>query len=122
MDKEIRCYGNSKVVNGLVGLMVAGFSLMLVAGILVGNYYVVLLLGSTIYPALFLLWLASRRGNFIAVDPHLKTLRASNFFIKTRRIPISSITRIGTRGIFVGAATLIEVTYRKPNGREKTLG
>jgi hypothetical protein len=122
MQNEIRCYGNPKVANGLVGVMTAGFSLMFLAGILVGNYSVVLSLGGAVYPALFLLWFASRRGTFIAVDLQLETLQASNFFIRTRKIPIDSITRIGTRGIFVGAATLIEVTYNTTDGREKTLG
>jgi hypothetical protein len=122
MNKEIRCYGNHRVANGLVGLMAGGFSLMILGGLLVGNYFVALLFGSIVYPALFLLWYALRRGSFIAVDLDLKTLQASNFFIRTRGIPISSITRIDTRGIFAGAATLIEVTYRRPNGPEKTVG
>ncbi len=32
------------------------------------------------------------------------------------------ITHIGTRGMFVGAATEIEITYRKPDGRKHTVG
>src|ERR1700724_1913690 len=71
---------------------------------------------------LALLWVASLNGTFIAVDLHDKTLRASNFFIPTRRMPIESITHIGTRGMFVGAATEIEVTYGRPDGSQKTIG
>ena len=37
-------------------------------------------------------------------------------------IHISSITHIGTRGMFLGAATGIQVTYVKSNGQKKTLG
>jgi hypothetical protein len=71
---------------------------------------------------LLLLWAASRRGTFIAVDTNSRSLRASNFFIRTKPIPIESIIRIGTRGMFVGAATEIEITYRKPNGGAKDRG
>jgi len=60
--------------------------------------------------------------HLIAVDPETKTLRASNLFIPTKRIAIDSITHIGTRGMFVGAATEIEITYRQSDGRKKTVG
>jgi hypothetical protein len=122
MNKEIRCYGNNRVANGLIGIMVGGFSVMLLAGVVVGNYYVSVVLGVCIYPLLWLLWYASRRGTFIVVDLGRRTLQGSNCFIRTRRIPIKAITRIGTRGMFAGAATEIEIIYREPNGREKTVG
>jgi hypothetical protein len=69
-----------------------------------------------------LVWIASRYGTFIAVDPERKTLRASNFFIPAKPILVGSITDIGTRGMFAGAATEIEITYRKSDGRKHTVG
>jgi hypothetical protein len=50
------------------------------------------------------------------------TTAASNFFIRTRPILIDSITHIGTRGMFVGAATEIEITYRQLDGTKKIVG
>ena len=72
--------------------------------------------------ALLLWWIASRRGTYIAVDQLAKTLYGSNFFLRSRRIPIAAITRIATRGVLVGLATEIEITYRNANGCEKTIG
>jgi hypothetical protein len=119
---EIRCYGRPHVANGLVLVIAIGLLLMVVAGVLDGNYFGTLTVAVTGYFVLGVVWLASRRGTFIAVDPNTKTLRASNFFFRTKPIPIDSITHIGTRGMFVGAATEIEITYRKQNGQQKTVG
>ena len=119
---EIRCYGRPRVANGLVLVIAAGLSLMVAAGMLEGNYTSALTVAAIGYSAISLVWIASRHGTFIAVDPDAKTLRASNFFMRTRPIPIDSITRIGTRGMFVGAVTEIEITYRESDGRRKTVG
>ncbi len=119
---EIRCYGNPKVANGLMLVITAGLSLMVISGIALENYASALTVGAIGYSAISLVWIGSRRGTFIAVDPERKTLEASNFFIPTKTIPIGSITHIGTRGMFVGAATEIEITYRKPDGIKKTIG
>jgi hypothetical protein len=122
MHKEIKCYGKAKVANGLIGVMAGEFTIMFLSGLLVGSYYTVLSLAIFVYPALWLLWFASRRGTFIVVNQTQKTLQASNFFITTSAIPIESITHIGTRGMFVGAASEIEITYRRSNGRDETVG
>jgi hypothetical protein len=119
---EIRCYGNPKVANGLMLVITAGLSLMIISGIALENYASALTVGAIGYSAISLAWIASRRGTFIAVDPESKTLQASNFFIPTKTIHIGSITHIGTRGMFVGAATEIEITYRKPDGRKHSVG
>jgi hypothetical protein len=119
---EIRCYGKPRVANGLVLVIAAGLSLMVGSGLLEGNYTAALAVAAIGYFAVSLVWIGSRHGTFIAVDPDTKTLRASNFFIRTRPIPIDSITRIGTRGMFVGAVTEIEITYRESDGRRKTVG
>jgi hypothetical protein len=102
--------------------MVIGFSFMLLAGILVGNFTRVLSLAAFVYPAIWLLWTASRRGTFIVINLNKKTLQGSNFFIKTTPIPIETITHIGTRGMFGGAATEVEITYTTPNGQKMTIG
>lgn len=120
--REIRCYGAPKIANGLILVVAAGLSLMVLAGVLEGNYAPAATIGAIGYSAIFLVWIASRHGTFIAVDPESQTLRASNFFIPTKSIPVGSISNIGTRGMFAGAATEIEITYRKADGRKDTVG
>jgi hypothetical protein len=71
--------------------------------------------------ALWFLWIASRRGTFIAVDPQRAVLRASEFFLKPREIPIARITHIGISGMF-GLWTAMDVTHQKPDGSKKTVG
>jgi hypothetical protein len=120
--KEIRCYGSPRVANGLILVMSLYPFIYTLVSIVNGRFLVVWWFPLTFAAGLLLVWMASRHGTFIAVDPERKTLRASNFFIPTKRIPIGSITSIGTRGMFAGAATEIEITYRKSGGRKHTVG
>jgi hypothetical protein len=87
-----------------------------------GRFFKVFWLPALVFFFIWLFWYTSRRGTYIQVNTARKTLSASNFFIKTKEIPIGSITHIGTRGMYVGAATLIQITYEKPSGRTQTLG
>jgi hypothetical protein len=121
-EHEIRCYGNQRVANGLVAVMAIYPLVFILVSLSNGRFLSVWWLPLLMFIGLGLIWVASRRGTFIVVDLNRKTLHASNFFIRTRSIPIESITHIGTRGMFVGAATEIEITYRKPDGRKKTIG
>lgn len=118
----MRCYGSPKVANGFVLVIAAGLSLMVVSAVLEGNYRSALTVAAIGYSIILFVWIASRHGTFIAIDPDARTLQASNFFIRTRAIPIDTITHIGTRGMFAGAATGIEITYRQSDGRKKTVG
>ena len=118
----MRCYGSPKVANGFVLVIAAGLSLMVVSGVLEGNYRSALTVAAIGYSVISLIWIASRHGTFIAVDPGARTLQASNFFIRTSAIPIDTITHIGTRGMFAGAVAEIEITYRQSDGRKKTVG
>ena len=43
------------------------------------------------------------------------------FGFKSREIPVSAITHIGTRGTFLGAMSVMTITYRKPDGKEVTV-
>jgi hypothetical protein len=121
-SQQIKCYGSSKVVNGWFGIMAAYPAVMLVITVANGRFF-------QVWPALlfaaFALWLwwhASRRGTYIAVDQRTRRIFGSNLFIRSRDIPIDAITGISTRQIFAGLATETEVTYRKSNGRQKTVG
>jgi hypothetical protein len=122
VTNEIRCYGNPKVVNGFFGIMAAYPLTMLLISLANARFVRVLPIIVLISLAISVWWVASRKGFFILVNPKSRTLQAVNFFIRTREIPIASITYIGTRGMFMGAATGIEVTYRKSDGMEKTVG
>jgi hypothetical protein len=120
--REIRCYGKPRVANGLVFVVAAGILLMAIAGLLEGHDFEAFITALIGYSAVFLVWLASRYGTFIAVDPDTERLSAANFFIRTRQIPVGSITDISTRGMFAGAATELEITYRQSSGRKTTVG
>ena len=119
---EIRCYGNPRVVNGFAGVMALYPVIAIFVSVVNGRFLLVWWLPLVFLIGIFLFWYASLRGTFIGVDLDRELLIASNWFIRTKPVPIGSITRLGTRGMFAGAATEIEITYRKPNGREKTVG
>ncbi len=121
-DKEIKCYGNQKFVNGSIVALSIFPLIMLIVSITDGDFLRVLPVVASIFAALGLFWYASQKGTFIAVDLDNKTLRASNWFIKTNSIPVNTITHIGTRGMFAGTATEIEITYIKSDGKKRTIG
>jgi hypothetical protein len=121
-QNEIRCYANPRVVNGFASLFAAYPVVMLLISMFNGRLPNILPVLAIIAVAVWLFWFASRRGTFIAIDLRGKALYASNFFYRTRSVPVDAIVRIGTRGIFVGLATEIEITYRKPDGAQTTLG
>ena len=110
------------MANGLIAVIAIYPLVFIFVSLSNGRFLSVWWLPLLMFIGLGLIWVASRRGTFIVVDLNRKTLHASNFFIRTRSIPIESITHIGTRGMFVGAATEIEITYRKPDGRKHTVG
>jgi hypothetical protein len=119
---EIRCYGNPRVINGFAGVMAIYPVVAIFVSVLNGRVFLVSWLPFVFLIGIFQLWYASLHGTFIGVDLDSELLIASNWFIRTKPVPIGSITRLGTRGMFAGAATEVEITYRKPSGREKTVG
>lgn len=58
---------------------------------------------------------------YIAVDKSRGVFVWYAFGFKSREIPVSAITHIGTRGTFLGAMTVMTITYRKPTGKEVTV-
>ena len=120
--EEIRCYGKPRALKGLVLIMLSYPIVLTIVSIFNGRFLQVFWLPALIFFLIWLFWYTSRWGTYIEVNTKRKTLSASNFFLKTREIPIGSITSISTRGMYVGAATLIQITYEKPNGRKQTLG
>ena len=120
--EQIRCYGNPRALKGLVLIMLPYPIILTIVAITNGRFLQVFWLPALVFFLIWLFWCTSRWGTYIEVNTARTTLSASNFFIKTREIPIVSITRISTRGMYVGAATLIQITYEEPNGRTQTLG
>ena len=120
--EEIRCYGKPRALKGLVLIMLPYPIIVTIVSISNGRFFQVFWLPALVFFLIWLFWYASRRGTYIVVNTAGKTLSASNFFIKAKEIPIASITCISTRGMYVGAATLIQITYEKPDGRKQTLG
>jgi hypothetical protein len=120
-ESEIRSYISYRLANGLIGVMAAYPLVAILVSIFNGRFFTVWPVIVFISLALWFLWIASRRGTFIAVDPQRAVLRASAFFLKPREIPIARITHIGISGIF-GLWTVMDVTYQKPDGSKKTVG
>jgi hypothetical protein len=119
---EIRCYGKPKALKGIVLIMLLYPTILSIVSISNGRFFKVFWLPALIFFLIWLFWYTSRWGTYVVVNTRRETLSASNFFIKMKEIPIAAITRIGTRGMFVGAATIVEITYIKPNGKKQTLG
>jgi len=66
-------------------------------------------------------WILMHPKSLISVDKTDGVFRSRIFGVRSREIPISAITRIGTRGTFLGAMTVMTITYRKPTGKEVTV-
>jgi hypothetical protein len=118
---EMRSYVKSRVVNGFIGVMAAYPLVMTVVSIFNGRFVIVWPIIVLISLALSFLWIASRRGTFVAIDTQRGVLRGSAFFLKPREIPIASITHLGISGMF-GRWTVMEVTYKRPDGSTKKVG
>jgi hypothetical protein len=118
---EVKSYVRSRIVNGLIGIMAAYPLVMIVVSIFNGRVVIVWPIIVIVSLALWLLWIAARRGTFIAINLQRGVLRGSAFFLKPREIPIASITHVGTSGMF-GGWTVMEVTYQRPDGSKKTVG
>jgi len=119
---EIRCHGNPRALKGLVLLMLLYPIILTIVSVSNGRFFKVFWLPALVLFLIWLFWYTSRWGTYVAVNTRRETLYASNFFVKMREIPIAAITRIGTRGMFVGEATIVEITYIKPIGKKQTLG
>ena len=118
---EIRCYANPKAVYASVGLVFI-LALAGLSGIFSGDKLSTEL--SVPFSILFVilaLWILTHPKSYISVDKTNNTFRSSTFCFRVWDIPISTITRIGTRGTFAGALTIMTITYRKSNGNEKTV-
>jgi hypothetical protein len=113
---EIGCYASLKAVYASAGLMLllALSSLSLAFN---GDKLAIEL--SIFFFAIFIifaLWLLTHTKSYISVDKTSNTFLTSTFGFRVWDIPISTITRIGTRGTFAGALTIMTITYRKSNG------
>jgi hypothetical protein len=118
---EIRCCANPKAVYASAGpmfiLAFAGLS-----GSFSGNGLSTDL--SVLFSTLLMIlavWILMHPKSFISVDKTDGVFRSRIFGVRSREIPISAITRIGTRGTFLGAMTVMTITYRKPTGKEVTV-
>lgn len=120
-NNEIRSYADKRLVNGLISIMAAYPLVAFFVAILNGRFLKVWPVIFVISMALWVLWIASRRGTFIAVDSQRALLRASAFFLRPREIPIPLITHVGISGMF-GLWTVMDITYQKSDGSKKTVG
>jgi hypothetical protein len=118
---EIRSYAYSSVMNVAIGIFSLYPVILLIVSVGNGSVSVVWPTIAAIAAAIVVLWIVSRRGAYISINTTDKTLSSAVFGLKTRSIAISSITHIGTRGAF-GGWTVMQITYRQSNGKERTGG
>jgi hypothetical protein len=122
-NNEIRSYLNPSNGNITFGAFGVGFLFLQLIAISNGRFLKKLPVFLLIYPAIALVWYAQRKSTYIAVDLDKQTLNGSAvFFLPVRKIPIASITHIGTRGMYLGGLTVMAITYISPNGKKKTVG
>lgn len=120
-SNEIRSYVSSNVANGLVGIMALYPLVMILVALSRGNLFNVLWLPAFVFFVLVLLWLALRKGTYIAIDPQKDTLIGSAFFFPPRKILISSITHVGVGRMFL-SWTVMKITFQTIDGKKRTVG
>jgi RsiW-degrading membrane proteinase PrsW (M82 family) len=121
-NKEVRAYMKSSNANIAFGGMGICFVVLQLIAISSGTFTKTLPIFLAIYVILGVVWYVQRKGVYIAVDMDKETLNGARFFgLPPKEIPIASIIRIGTRGMFVGGLTVMTVTYLLPSGKEKTV-
>ena len=120
-SQEIRCYIDQRFANLGVGIMAACFAVMAFSSMLVGHFVQTLPMTASIFVMLWLLWFVLRRGTFIAIDVKNATLFGSAIFLKSKPIPIKSILKVHAGHAFLGGWTILQVTFIKPDGAQKTV-
>jgi len=119
--EEVRSYANPKAVYASAGLMFI-LALAGLSEIFGGDKLSTAV--SVPFSILFLIlaiWILTHPKSYISVDKTDGVFRSSAFGFRSRVIPISAITHIGTRSTYLGAMTVMTITYRKPSGREVTV-
>jgi hypothetical protein len=121
-NDEVRSYlksSNADIAFGGIGICLLILQLISIAS---GTFIKSLLMFLIIYLVLGLIWYSQRNGEYIAIDLDKETLNGARFFgLPSKKIPIASITHIGTRSMFAGGLTVMTVTYVLPNGQERTV-
>jgi len=120
--KEIRYYSNKNIIKAFIGVMSLYPLTVTILSFYDKKFLEMIWSIILMWLLLVLFWVASVKGTYITVNKDTKKLGSSNFFIKMKEIPIESIIKIGTRGMYAGTASLIEVTYIDEKGNKKTLG
>jgi hypothetical protein len=121
-NDEIRCYQDPRIIVRVIEIVALYPLLLLGAAAYNGHFLQVLWLPVLIFALLFLFWYTARWGTYILVNKNKKILQASNYFFRTKPILVESIVSIDTRSAFAGAATEIEISYVKPDGKKTVLG
>ena len=67
------------------------------------------------------LWMFAHPKSYISVDKKNAVISSSVFGFKTWEFPVSSITKISTVGSFVGTIKIMNISYRQPSGKERTV-
>jgi hypothetical protein len=119
---EIRSYlksYNSAFGFGGIG---ACFLLFQIIAISNGRFFKTLPAFLLIYLVIGFAWYIQRKVEYIAIDLEQKTLNSISFLgLPRRKIPVASMTHIGTRGMFAGGLTVMTITYTLPDGKKGTV-
>jgi hypothetical protein len=117
---EITCYANPKTVCASAGLLF----ILAIAGLsegFGGGVFADLSVAFSILLAAVAAWITLHPKSYISVDKTDGVFRSRVFGFASREIPISAITHIGTRGTFLGAMSIMTITYRKSDGKTVTV-
>jgi hypothetical protein len=121
-SNEIRSYISSSNTNVVFGGMGICFVALQIISLARGLFTKTLPIYLVIYAVIAVIWYTQRRNAYMAVDLDKKTLSGIPFFFLLRKkIPITSITHIGTRRMFAGGMTVMTVTYTLPDGKKSTV-
>jgi len=117
---EVTCYANLKTVYASAGLLfilaIAGLS-----GSFGGGIFADLSLAFSILLVAVAAWIILHPKSYVSVDKTDGVFRSRVFGFASHEIPISAITHIGTRGTFLGAMSVMTITYRKFDGKTVTV-
>lgn len=120
-NKELRAYLNPNIGNITFGGFFIGFILLQLLTMLAGTFIRTLPVFVCIYLVIAIVWYAQRHYFYIALNIENQTLYGTKFFGFGRQIPIASIIRLGSRGMFLGAQKTLTITFLKNKGKSSTV-
>jgi len=106
--------------NTFLAVFCVGFFLLQLIATSNGRFFKALPIYLVANVVAIFIWYMQRKYAYIAVDLEKNTLNAASFFgLPSKKIPISTINHIGTKGMYAGGMTVMTITYILPDGKMK---